>query len=265
MTIEQFVEEAIRLTNVEDYAAAAILWQKLSQTPDLDIQHRCLCFLNERRCRTHLGQHEIAWRLLENLEKLDSDHWFRLEVEYGWIDDLYGQGRYAEANQKSVLFAKKYALELASPDFVNFSYQRKLALGCGFVHAEDFASGLQLLTEILSAANESDDKRRILYYRSLAYKGLNQEAAEVDDLQQIIQSEESDSWAASAHYDLGIIYQNTGAFALAKYHLQIAESFKKMLTFPVSYVYLALSNVCSKRHELNEAKHYKELAESEPE
>ena len=107
--IDDLINHAMRLTSEGDYLGASTLWLNLSQTPDLDIPSRCLYLLNERRCRTALGQHEIAERILENIEKIDSDHLFRLEVEYGWIDDLYGQGRYTHANKKSEIFAEKNA------------------------------------------------------------------------------------------------------------------------------------------------------------
>jgi tetratricopeptide (TPR) repeat protein len=121
---------------------------------------------------------------------------------------------------------------------------------------------VKLFTELLPvAANE--DKERIHYYRGLAYRHLKREDAAIDEFKEIVASADRDLWVAAAHYQLGLIYESKGILAWAKHHLQSAELLKDLITFPVSYIYAALSNVCFKLHEIEEGRRYRKLAESE--
>jgi uncharacterized protein HemY len=86
----------------------------------------------------------------------------------------------------------------------------------------------------------------------------------MDEFKQVLALGNHDSWAACAHYALGEIYVSKGAFAQAKQHLKNAEALQDFLTFPVSYVYILLSNVCFKLNELEAGWRYRKLSESEP-
>jgi hypothetical protein len=129
MTNEQIIDEAIRLTGEREYRSALILWKKLNDLPLLDPESKCLYLLNERRCRTALGQHEIAQQLLDSVEKTDTAKQFSLEVELARIDALYCQRKFVEAIQRSQRFLKEKADQLASPEFELIAYEQRLRLG----------------------------------------------------------------------------------------------------------------------------------------
>jgi tetratricopeptide (TPR) repeat protein len=263
MTNDEMIHEALRLSDEGNYADALKLWESLSSLTSLDVVSQCVFLLNERKCRSALGQHEIALQLLDKVENIDAAHEFRLQTEFARIDDLYKQNKFAEANKRSQQFAKENAAKLVSPEFAIIAYEQKLGLACGLVSASEFTAGLHLLTEMLPAA-ENPDKPQIHYYRALAYLRLKQEDAAIEELKQILVLNNHDQWAASAHYDLGRTYDNRGAFAWAKQHLQKAELLKEVISIPVREVYMSLSNVCFKLHELEESKRYRKLAEREP-
>jgi tetratricopeptide (TPR) repeat protein len=126
------------------------------------------------------------------------------------------------------------------------------------VNANEFAAGLQLLTELLPAA-EDQHKSQIRYYRVVAYLHLKEEDAAIEDLKQILLLGGHDQWTANAHYNLGRIYENREAFAWAKQHLENAELLKDVITVPVWEVYISLSNVCFKLHEVEEGWKYRKL------
>jgi tetratricopeptide (TPR) repeat protein len=263
MTDQELLDEALRLTDSGDYAEAVKLWERLRNLAALDVDWKCVLFLNERKCRTALGQFETSAQLLDTVENMDTTGQFQLEIELARIDNLYKQGKFVEGNKRCERFGKENASKLVNPQFAIIASEQKLALACGLVSAKELAAGLHLLSEILPAA-EDQDKPQILYYRSLAYLGLKQEDTAIDDLKQILVLAGHDQWAATAHYDLGRIYENRRAFAWAKQHLQNAELLKDVITFPISYVYMSLSNVCFKLHELEEGWRYRKLAESRP-
>lgn len=263
MALDPILNEALRLDEAGRYAEALKLWEQLRNLPDLDIESHCIFLLNERKCRSALGQNEIARHLLDRVENIDTAHQFCLYVEHARIELLYEQNKFAEGNERSRKFLKENAKQLTRPDFAFLVYAQKLDLAYGLVQANEFAEGLQLLTELLPVAEEQD-KRDIHFYVGFACQQLKQEDAAVVKFQQVLALNDCDSWAASAHYYLAEIHVRKGAFAWAKQHLQSAENLKDFLTFPVSYVYASLSNVCFKLNELEEGRRYKQLAESEP-
>jgi tetratricopeptide (TPR) repeat protein len=262
MTSEQIIDEAMRLTTEGDYANALQFWETLSGMAFLDVESKCLYLLNERRCRTALGQHEIAQQLLDRVENIDISGRFCLEVEHARIDELYNQHKFVEANKRSEQFARENSIKLADPEFALIAYEQKLGLASGLIHANEFDAGLKLLTELLPVAAQQD-KERVHYYRGLAYRHLKREDAAIDEFKQIVASADKDLWVATAHYQLGLIYESKGMLAWAKHHLQNAELLKDLITFPVSYIYMALSNVCFRLHEIEEGWRYRKLAESE--
>lgn len=262
MADEHMVDKALRLANEGNYTDALKLWEQLSKLPGLDVVSMCAFLLNERKCHTALGQYKIAAQVLDRVENLDNEKQFELEVEFARIDDLYKQQKFIEANKRSERFAKENASKLAREEFAIIAFEQKLGLARGLVSANEFGAGLRMLTELLPAA-EGQDKLEILHYRAVAYLRLKQEDAAIDDLKQIISSADHDQWVAGAHYDLGRIYEGREAFAWAKQHLQHAERLKDVLPLPVGDLYMSLSNVCFKLHELEEGWRYRKLAENE--
>jgi hypothetical protein len=81
MAPDQILADALRLAETGHYAEAVKLWEQLRNLPDLDIESHCMFLLNERKCRTALGQHEIAQQLLDKVEKIDTSHQFHLAPE----------------------------------------------------------------------------------------------------------------------------------------------------------------------------------------
>jgi len=263
MAHDQVLNEALRLDATGRYGEAIKLWEQLRNLPDLDIESHCIFLLNERKCRSALGQHEIAQQLLDRVENIDTAHQFWLYVEHARIDVLYKQNKFAEGNERSRNFLKENAKQLTRPDYAFLVYEQKLGLARGLINTNELDEGLQLLTELLAVAEE-DDRQEIHYYRGYAYQQLRQYDSAIDAFKHVLNANNGDSWAAAAHYFLAEIYVSKHALAWAKQHLQNAEDLKDSLTFPVSYVYASLSNVCFKLNELEEGWRYKTLAESEP-
>jgi tetratricopeptide (TPR) repeat protein len=235
----------------------------LRNLPDLDIESHCLFLLNEQRCCAELGQHEMAERLLDKVEKIDTSRQFHLNVEHIRITELHHQRKFAEANKRSRRFLQENAEKLASLDFAIIAYEQKLELAMGLVQANEFTEGLQMLNELLPVAEEQHI-RDIHYFRGFAYQQLGQHDSAIDEFKQVLAQDNHDSWTAGAHYCLGEIYASKEVFARAKQHLKNAETLKDFLNFPVSYVYTLLGNVCFKLNELDEGWRYRKLSESEP-
>lgn len=262
MAHDEILNEALRLDEEGRYAEELKLWEQLSNLPDLDVESFCIYLLNQQKCYSALGQHQTAQQILDRVEKADTACQFRLYVEHARINALYAQNKLAEGNERSRKFLKENADLLTRPDYAFLVYEPKLGLVRGLIEAKEIDEGLQLLTELLTVAEESD-KREIHYYRGYAYHQLKQYDCAIDEFTQVLNANNQDSWAAAAHYFLAENYVSKSAFAWAKQHLQSAENLKDLLSFPVSYVYTFLSNVCFKLNELEEGRRYKKLAELE--
>jgi tetratricopeptide (TPR) repeat protein len=263
MESDQILNEALRLDEAGHYAEALKLWEQLCDLPALDVESHCVYLLNERKCRSALGQHEIALQLLDRVESMDTSRQFHLYVEHARINMLYDQNKFAEGNERSRKFLKENTKQLTRPDFAFLVYEQKLGLARGLIHTNEFDEGLQMLTGLLSVTEERD-KREIHYYRGYAYRQLKQYDSAIDEFNHVLSASNQDSWAAAAHWFLAELYTNKQAFAWAKQHLQNAENLKDFFTFPLSHVYISLANVCFRLNEPEESRRYKKLAESEP-
>jgi tetratricopeptide (TPR) repeat protein len=253
--------EAIRLGEESKFAEALQLWQTLGNLPSLDIESKCAFLLGERRCYSGLGHHQLAMAVLDKVEELDTCRQFWVEVEFARISDLRLRGKVTESNRRLKQFVKENAELLASPRYADLVYEYKCAIGCALVNANETVEGLQLLNDVLPLAEEQD-KSMIYFYLGVAYENLNNPDAAVAEYKRVLGSSGDDLWAGSAYYRLGLIYESKGALAWAKQYLESAEKLKEVLTFPLAYVHMSLSNVCVRLNQLDEARRYRRLAES---
>ena len=262
MTHEEMLNEAIRLGDEDNYADALSLWKTLANLPGLDLENKCVFLLNQRRCYSALGQHERAEDTLRELERLDTSRHFWVEVELARFDELRSQGKFSEAHKKLVRFQKENADLLASARYADVVYEANLTTAYYLINQNQPAEGLQTLDKVM-AVLEDNDKREVLYYRGLAHYKLDQWDASLDEFKQILDCGSDDAWSADSHYVFGLVYEHKGAFAWAKQHLQRAENLKSLLRVPLTDVYIALSNVCARLGELEEAKSYRDLSTSQ--
>jgi tetratricopeptide (TPR) repeat protein len=260
MTDEEVLCEALRLTNSKSYSKALPLWEILRKHSD-DVLHQGTYILNECRCLRAMGEQEEAKKRLGILRSLDTGGQFRLHLESLLVEDLYVAGKFKEGNRKAMSLLKRYARELGESWRFDLSYELKLSLAQGLVSADEFAEGLEALNRVFPDA-DVDDRRRIRYFRSLAYRHLKRNDEAILDLQEIIGSNIHDELTADAHYDVGMIYKSKEELARAKMHLQSAEQMKELLTIPVRNLYLALAWVCRSLNQIDEARRYVALADS---
>ena len=262
MDYEQIFNEALRFTDAGDDASALPLWEKLRNGP-CNAEEKCVFLLNERRCLSTLGQFELAESRLKMVEAIDTSGEFTLQVEGARIDDLNRQRKVSEYIKRSKRFLEEHAGELTSPKFQILAYESKQGLASALINTREFEEGLKIISEILPTA-ERVEQRRLRYFRSLAYQHTDREEKAIAELKSIISSEDSDTWTADAHYDLGIIYQRRSLLAWAKYHLQSCEILKDVFSGSLRQLYDGLSYVCESLREFDEAKRYTKLAKAAP-
>jgi tetratricopeptide (TPR) repeat protein len=260
MTDEEILCEAMRLTDSKSYSKALPLWETLRKRSD-DVLQQGTYILNECRCLRAMGKREEARKRIRILRSLDTHGQFRLHLEFVLIDDLYVAGKFKEGNRKARSLLKRNAQELSEPRLFDLSYELRSSLAQGLVSAGEFAEGLEALNRVFSDA-DAEDRRRIRYFRSLAYRHLTRNDEAIADLQEITATNIHDELTADAHYDVGMIYKSREEFARAKMHLQSAEQMKELLTIPVRNLYVALAWVCSSLNQIDEAKRYVALAGS---
>lgn len=269
MTHEEMLNEAVRLGDEGKFEDALSLWQALSNLPGLDLEMKCIFLLNQRRCYSALGQHERATNIIEELERLDAPRQFWVEIEHARIDDLRGQGKFAEAHKKLVRFRKKLvrfrkenAELLASPQYADLAYEGKLSIAYHLINQKRSAEGLEVLSQIMPILQDRD-RREARYYLGFAHYQLREWDSALDEFRQLLDFGDDDAWSADAHYIIGLIYEQKGVLAWAKQHLQKAEILKSLLRVPIADVWMAMSNVYVRLGELEEAKRYRKLALSE--
>lgn len=255
------LNEAVRLGDEGKYSEALTLWQALSNLPGLDTETKCVFLLNQRRCYSALGQHTFATETLSELERIDTTHQLWVQVKHARIDDLRSQGKFSEAYKELLRFRTENADGLANPKYADLLYEGSLAIAYHLINQNKPAEGLEVLNQIVRIL-EDKDRREANYYRGLANYQLGEWDVARDEFMKVLECDRDDAWSADAHYVLGRIYENNGALAWAKQHLEKAETLKALLRIPATDLYMALSNVCVRLGDVQRAKRYRELASS---
>jgi tetratricopeptide (TPR) repeat protein len=216
------LEKALRLIEAERFSEALPLLATAREIATSSFE-RCVIALNESKCFMLLGRFREARKMLDYVTNLDRDGSLRLYVEFASINLMYAEQKTAEALEKSRSFLGANQEQLQQEEYVDMVYDLRLRSACEAVTAGRFQSGIEDLRRFMNTARD-EDRSRIHLFLGIAFEQLANYKEAINEFEQVLHSPDQRDLTAEAHYRLGAVHFNVGAFAWARQHFTEAES-----------------------------------------
>ncbi len=217
MDQERF-QKSVSLKDSGNYEEALREMEELASV-ETDEQYKGALLLGQARCLSGLGRLEEARQRLTESARIWNNPYTELVDAYLCTDE----GKKEDAMRKLMLFLETYDSDLKEPGNEDTYSEASERLGYLLFEAKRYADAIPHLNQALAFPETDARKRQLCFYLGVSHlEAGNITAAERELVQSLPPRCEDPLWA-EAHFQLGRLYYQQGAYLNAKAAFESCE------------------------------------------